>query len=461
MAEATEALGLEKPLETEFYDVKVFNDNADKIDAAVKSLQQARNALGELLEDLQRAHEQDIQEVNLELTEVMALAESALPAASYTAADILAKLKTVDGAGSGLDADLFKGKSTIPISSGGTGATTAADARTNLGITPYSIGARPLRQSGAYGISTPAIGQEVWWKLGEVNCTGTYFTYQFKLLVIGNGVRGITELTALIRTGTTSGVLSTGETYLYINNLNTGFGVGSALPDIANPNNYAIDNSTAGKAVLYLKLPNSSYLSMHLIVLAETFSTSAASDNSEKFIFAPQYYGGSPVEGTHYQASITQTIVGKQLVIPVGAGGTGNTTGLAASATKLATARTIRTNLASTSTASFNGSANITPGVTGILPQANGGTGASSLATAINNLLQGGSISGVRMTTSGNIASGASAAVTVTNSSKCLVNFMGASEYNNYLTVTKTSTTKLTITNNGSGVAGYQVVEYY
>lgn len=42
---------------------------------------------------------------------------------------------------------------------------------------------------------------------------------------------------------------------------------------------------------------------------------------------------------------------------------------------KLTTARTIRTNLASTSTASFDGSANITPGVTGTLPIANGGTG--------------------------------------------------------------------------------------
>lgn len=49
-------------------------------------------------------------------------------------------------------------------------------------------------------------------------------------------------------------------------------------------------------------------------------------------------------------------------------------------ATKLATGRTIRVNLASTSTATFDGSTNITPGVTGVLPVANGGTGASSLA---------------------------------------------------------------------------------
>lgn len=46
-----------------------------------------------------------------------------------------------------------------------------------------------------------------------------------------------------------------------------------------------------------------------------------------------------------------------------------------ASATKLKTARTVRVNLASTSTASFNGTANITPGVNGILGIANGGTG--------------------------------------------------------------------------------------
>lgn len=56
--------------------------------------------------------------------------------------------------------------------------------------------------------------------------------------------------------------------------------------------------------------------------------------------------------------------------------------GNAGTATKLATARTIRANLASTATASFDGSANVTPGVTGILPVANGGTG-NSTGTAV------------------------------------------------------------------------------
>lgn len=58
----------------------------------------------------------------------------------------------------------------------------------------------------------------------------------------------------------------------------------------------------------------------------------------------------------------------------------------AGSATKLATARTIQTNLGSTSSASFDGTANITPGVTGTLPIANGGTGATTASGARANL---------------------------------------------------------------------------
>ena len=55
-------------------------------------------------------------------------------------------------------------------------------------------------------------------------------------------------------------------------------------------------------------------------------------------------------------------------------------------ADKLTTARTIMTNLASTSAASFNGTANITPGVTGTLPIANGGTGGTTGYAANANI---------------------------------------------------------------------------
>lgn len=61
--------------------------------------------------------------------------------------------------------------------------------------------------------------------------------------------------------------------------------------------------------------------------------------------------------------------------------------GRSETADKLTTARTIQTNLASTASASFDGTKNVTPGVTGVLPVANGGTGrtdgkAPSLVTA-------------------------------------------------------------------------------
>ena len=82
---------------------------------------------------------------------------------------------------------------------------------------------------------------------------------------------------------------------------------------------------------------------------------------------------------------------------------------LTANARRLYTARTIRTNLASTSSASFDGTANITPGVTGTLPVANGGTGATTAANARTNLgafsSSGGTISG-NVIINGTIAEG-------------------------------------------------------
>ena len=102
MSTNTNNYKLIKPAQEDFYNVDDFNNNADIIDSQLKAISDK--------------------------------AAAALPATSYTAEDILNKLKTVDGANSGLDADLFKGESFIPVANGGTGANTAEDALKNLGI---------------------------------------------------------------------------------------------------------------------------------------------------------------------------------------------------------------------------------------------------------------------------------------------------------------------------------------
>ncbi len=118
--------------------------------------------------------------------------------------------------------------------------------------------------------------------------------------------------------------------------------------------NDAISTGTSAKAVA--------------LATARTIRTNLASTTAASF------------DGT---ANITPGVTG---ILAIANGGTGNSTGLAASATKLATARTIQTNLSSTSAASFNGTANVTPGVTGTLAIANGGTGSTTASAAVTAL---------------------------------------------------------------------------
>lgn len=64
----------------------------------------------------------------------------------------------------------------------------------------------------------------------------------------------------------------------------------------------------------------------------------------------------------------------------------GSITGNANTATKLQTYRNIKTNLSSQGAAGFDGTADIQPGVTGVLPIANGGTGNNTRLGSLNNL---------------------------------------------------------------------------
>lgn len=68
--------------------------------------------------------------------------------------------------------------------------------------------------------------------------------------------------------------------------------------------------------------------------------------------------------------------------------------GVALSSKKLQTARTITVNLARQTGEAFDGTANITPGVSGILGPANGGTGVNSLQALAQSLQQTGLIGG-------------------------------------------------------------------
>jgi hypothetical protein len=89
-------------------------------------------------------------------TNVVLLNPQSIP---LTAAGLLAALLTVDGSGSTLDADLFKGSATIAIGNGGTGATTAATARTALGVTAtgadsaYALASTAALQSTTISVS--------------------------------------------------------------------------------------------------------------------------------------------------------------------------------------------------------------------------------------------------------------------------------------------------------------------
>lgn len=104
---------------------------------------------------------------------------------------------------------------------------------------------------------------------------------------------------------------------------------------------------------------------------------------------------GTPVGTTDTQALTNKNLTGAGNTFPTF---NQNTTGSAAT---LTTPRSIQTNLASTSSANFDGSANITPGVTGTLPVGNGGTGNTTGVAA-----------GVAL--AGSLAAGASQGMTLT-----------------------------------------------
>lgn len=111
---------------------------------------------------------------------------------------------------------------------------------------------------------------------------------------------------------------------------------------------------------------------------------SAAGNNS--FTGANTFQNLVTMVGGAVFTSRTTTLAWKNATQTVATINASTYTGNSATATKLATARTITANLASGTAGSFDGSANITVGVTGTLPIAKGGTGLTSAPSMLVNL---------------------------------------------------------------------------
>jgi hypothetical protein len=124
---------------------------------------------------------------------------------------------------------------------------------------------------------------------------------------------------------------------------------------------------------------------------ADAFSMDNMADGTSKhYVTTAEKTVLDATSGTNTGDETAATIKSKLSITTLSGSNTGDqtsVTGNAGTATTLQTARTIQTNLGSTAAASFNGSANITPGVTGTLPVANGGTGVTSSTGTGSNVL--------------------------------------------------------------------------
>lgn len=306
---------------------------------------------------------------------------------------------------------------TLPVAHGGTGGTTAAAARTNLGAAEGYYKSATVSTAGWYRIATSAAGISnnigVFSVKAAVNgkhsnvvlAAGISYGDNpdiVQILASNYSTASLTKV-RLVYHGTYNNNYAYLEVYLNIS-ASTTVDVNMALcegwtlvaPNTAGsiPSGYTskecvianggIGGYTASRALV----TNSS----GVVTESAVTSTELGYLDGVTSAIQTQLNGKAAAShGTHVSFSTTApkaagtaavgtatTVARSDHVHPAQTTVSGN----AGTATKLATARTIRTNLGSTSTASFDGSANITPGITGTLPVANGGTGATTAAAA-------------------------------------------------------------------------------
>lgn len=187
--------------------------------------------------------------------------------------------------------------------------------------------------------------------------------------------------------------------------------------------------------------------------LSETYATTTALGDevsartaADSAIIAAYQLADAAKANKGANSDIT-SLSGLTTPLSIGQGGTGNTTGLAASATKLQTARALSVDLGSTSPATFDGTADTSPGVTGILPVSNGGTGADSASAARTAL--GAAASGVN--TDITSITGSAATLTTPRSIQTNLTLTSAANFDGSADVTPGVSGILGVTNGGTG----------
>ena len=245
----------------------------------------------------------------------------------------------------------------LAVTNGGTGGTSQSTARTGLGAT--TLGGNLFTITNPSAITFPRFNAD--------NTVSSLSAADFRT-AIGAGTGGGT-VTSVGGTGTVNGITLTG-TVTSTGNLTLGGTLSGVSLTTQVTGTLPIANGGTGQTTQQAAL-----------------NALAGATTSAQFLRG----NGTNVLMSAIQAADVPTL-------------NQNTTGSAAT---LTTARTIQTNLASTSSASFNGSANVTPGVTGTLPVGNGGTGATTFTAG--NYLKGNGTSAIAVQSgipAGDITSG-------------------------------------------------------